>query len=1146
MPQAPRIPKAEWQVHKALITDLWINQNKTLDEVMQHMAALGFCPSRPQWIRKINVNWNLRKNSTKEEWQHAISILSERKENGKETDLLMNGRIVPSKKRMKALKRYPTSQTKQIAPDSDQFRAVAVSTPPASDQREVPRGNLPSFHIRETIRNCICISDARELRHNRSSYVPGPNELLNDVESCILYEIDALENPYVPESVSRTIEKVDEMFPVLDVHRSKEQSQQPVWIQIFQALLLISTNNLWHDIKTSFSCLDYFLDLVLSTGHLEGLETLLIETKETNGKLATHLLFSALREDTDQNLELMRFLLDSGVYPNSTNPKLSVSSCWWTALHEAVYWDSQWSVSVLIEFGADPHPCLDTLSNKSALEIPREHLLDCSIRELPKAPGECDIFDGYGHRHEVPPLFQAIRNGSLHCAQKLLDAGVDPNYFHPSLLTALHCAIDMHDVGMVEMLIKAGALPDTLPSWEPIDSLGISAWAIDNPKTVFTPLQAAVRSKNLPIVRHLLYSGAKPDRVGTMERYQDMGFCYTGSVESCLQTSASAGNYVMMCLLLTSGANPNSNHKDTPTALQNVCGSASMSPLERYHAASLLLDHGADINASPATQGGRTALQAAVEVEDHRLVNLLLSEEADPNTPATSGGVTALEAAINSGSKSLKRLLVEKGVLVPPSNPENSENSEKSERRTLELAVSSGNITVMKSVFGVRNGPSWFLSDENVERAVKAAIMRENLDLVKRLSNIYPQVDRFWVLCETVWQEKYEILEGILSWLPPHIPNWPSFTRPSLTQPSPLWIALHQRNRRMVRRLLLAGADPSQMSRHICRLELSDTRHCPVGRYRNLELPIRQAIAPGHGPWEEDTEMVELLVSHGAQINCSANGKNSPLILALEEKKYKIAEFLLHKGANPNVVDNIGNPAIAYALRNANYSLVETFINHGTDATKSSPSWGSPILALATHGRRDGLNEMQDLAKTCQLLLSSGADVNAEPTSLSKMTALQISVFGDIPVLVDMFIEAGADIHAPAFQDYGYTALQAAAFTRNFKLAKRLVEMGVDINAPPAEWGGSTAFEYAAISGHINMATFLLEHGASINPAWSRVGLTALEGASQNGRLNMIHFLLKNDQDPDTVEERCQDSARLAEDEGFTRIATFLREYRRP
>jgi len=955
-----------------------------------------------------------------------------------------------------------------------------------------------------------------------------PKLPLDNVNACIFNGEDAPESSSVPDAVSRTIQTVDEMFPAQTDHHAKEKSQWPIWIQIFQALLLISTNNIWHDIETSFTC-------------LEGLETLLVGIKEANGELATHLLFSALKLDSPESLELTRFLLRSGVSPNSTHPKPSFSSRWWTALHEAVYRHSQESVRLLIEFGANPQPNSDMALYTHRLIMSPENLYgEYSIMHLPSLVDNGIRSDDYDPTHGVPPLFLALRNGALPCAQALLDAGADPNYWHPLLFTALHGAVSMANLGMVRLLIKAGALPNIRPL-ESLTTPLARAAKLQKVKTVFSPLQAAVQSKNLPIVEYLLNCGAKPDMDIEMDQCRNFEPYYAEPAESCLQMSASTRNYEMMRLLLRSHANPNFRHQDTSTVLQIVCGSTSSR--ERYHAALMLLRYGAEINALPARRAGRTALQAAVEVDDYRLTEFLLYQGADPNTPATQGGITAMEAAVKCGSRDLKCLLINNGNLEVTFDPE---IDERIPRRYLELAVSAGNVTLLESIFMLGSGRNFSLSDEDANRVVKAAIVEGSLSLVQKLLTIYPQINRSWLLCESVWQGKSEIMEWILSWLPHHIVNLPPYI-----QPSPLWIALHQRNSYLVRRLLLAGADPNHTSYHVCRRELSSTSDYIEGMTSKVELPIEQAISPGHRQWEDRTEMVELLVSHGAQINCYIGAADSPslltttpLIRALKEGKYKIADVLVRKGANPNAADETNKPAIIYASLAAQYCLVESLLEHGANANGSS-DWGSPVQALACH-RTESASDMQALIRTCRLLLDSGGDVNADPTKYCTMTALQGAIGHGTQELVEIFLEADANIHAPAFSYRGKTALQAAASTRNFKLVKRLVEMGADVNAPPAETGGATALQYAAICGYVNMAIFLLEHGASIKaPGSLKEGCTALQGASNNGRLDMIHLLLENDQDPDTVEERCRNSAGFAEEQGFTQIAEFLRGYKR-
>lgn len=59
-----------------------------------------------QYIRKVTVNWKLRKNIKKEEWEQASALSLKRKAEGKLTELTILGKIIPDKKRKKEIRRY--------------------------------------------------------------------------------------------------------------------------------------------------------------------------------------------------------------------------------------------------------------------------------------------------------------------------------------------------------------------------------------------------------------------------------------------------------------------------------------------------------------------------------------------------------------------------------------------------------------------------------------------------------------------------------------------------------------------------------------------------------------------------------------------------------------------------------------------------------------------------------------------------------------------------------------------------------------------------------------------------------------------------------------------------------------------------------
>lgn len=68
---------------------------------------------KPQYIRKVNVNWKLQKNYTKEKWQHASALVEKRQAEGKLTKLSIDGKLISEKRLKKELRRYHVSQVEE-------------------------------------------------------------------------------------------------------------------------------------------------------------------------------------------------------------------------------------------------------------------------------------------------------------------------------------------------------------------------------------------------------------------------------------------------------------------------------------------------------------------------------------------------------------------------------------------------------------------------------------------------------------------------------------------------------------------------------------------------------------------------------------------------------------------------------------------------------------------------------------------------------------------------------------------------------------------------------------------------------------------------------------------------------------------------
>ena len=69
--------------------------------------------SKAQYVRKLR-QWCLEKNSTKVKWEFAASQVQKRRLEGKETEVIINGRPVPPKKLKKEMARYTGYETSSV------------------------------------------------------------------------------------------------------------------------------------------------------------------------------------------------------------------------------------------------------------------------------------------------------------------------------------------------------------------------------------------------------------------------------------------------------------------------------------------------------------------------------------------------------------------------------------------------------------------------------------------------------------------------------------------------------------------------------------------------------------------------------------------------------------------------------------------------------------------------------------------------------------------------------------------------------------------------------------------------------------------------------------------------------------------------
>ncbi|KAL8688182.1 MAG: hypothetical protein Q9218_005846 [Villophora microphyllina] len=281
-------------------------------------------------------------------------------------------------------------------------------------------------------------------------------------------------------------------------------------------------------------------------------------------------------------------------------------------------------------------------------------------------------------------LYRAVEKQEVRTAQILLEAGADPDT-KPSWATpAIVEAVKKGNTQLLEMLLAYGAKVDVSG---PGDG---------------TALYTAVSKQKTDMVELLLKHGANPNERpsgGEPAIYRAVTKQYDEIVDLLLQTdvkvddtppggttamyqAAKKDNASLVKRLLAAGAKVDARPMGSNTAMYEAAKTGNINLVKQlldsgaeadarpmgsntamfeaakkgnYEVCQLLLQHGAQVDAR--TTGGNTALWNIISKNDEKLVRLLLDHGADIGAK-TWGGETVLERAVNKGKHDMVELLL--------------------------------------------------------------------------------------------------------------------------------------------------------------------------------------------------------------------------------------------------------------------------------------------------------------------------------------------------------------------------------------------------------------------------------------------------------------------------------------------------------
>jgi ankyrin repeat protein len=232
-------------------------------------------------------------------------------------------------------------------------------------------------------------------------------------------------------------------------------------------------------------------------------------------------------------------------------------------------------------------------------------------------------------RGGLTPLMYAARQGAIQSSRALVDVGAEMNATDPDGMTALVIAIINAHYELAAMLVEKGADPNIA------DVTGMAAVyaavdmhtldpLVNRPAPTGNTAHAAV-----DLVATLLAHHADANatlKAPLLARQHNFGDPALGAGATPLMRAAKNGDVAMMDVLLAHGAVAG---RTMPTGMMALLFAATpgrrKSARDALAAATLCLDHGADVNAADAT--GQTALHLAVGLSDD-LVKYLVQRGA--------------------------------------------------------------------------------------------------------------------------------------------------------------------------------------------------------------------------------------------------------------------------------------------------------------------------------------------------------------------------------------------------------------------------------------------------------------------------------------------------------------------------------------
>lgn len=387
------------------------------------------------------------------------------------------------------------------------------------------------------------------------------------------------------------------------------------------------------------------------------------------------------------------------------------------------------------------------------------------------------------------------------------------------------------------------------------------------------PLQAAVRTQNLPVIERLVASGADVN-----------SFDEAGSTP--LMTAVLAGNSAITAFLLAHGAQPDTRQQHTQaTALLYAISS------RRADLAAVLLRAGAQPDLK--FTDGQNALHVAAANNSAAVIDALLSARADVDS-RDANGKTPLDTAILHGSAQAVSALLSHGADVHHATAAN-------QRGALHEACERGYAAIASLLIDAGADPTAL--DTSGQTPLDLALAYKNESVVAVLFHVTPQR-----------RELREIFERTMK---------SAAERGRTAVVRMLLDAGWDVNRQTTEGLTYLHNAAFKGQSNVVRLLVERGAHVDAQDFAG-ETPLHDAAISGNA------ETIAILLDHGAQIDRKDTESGAtPLMLAASLGRTEAVALLVKRGANLAVADRSGRTALIRAQESQDTDVLKLLQSAG-------------------------------------------------------------------------------------------------------------------------------------------------------------------------------------------------------------------------